>query len=122
MQLSVARLYAHIPRIFLCSLKWYKSSRAVHAFKSVLQPWDLKFRQEFEAIASEAQQIRRLTDVAMKVEIRDTREEVVQGTKHMGMIRQELQVLRQENQKLQTLFQVRFDSVEGAMTCKSLAI
>jgi len=82
MQTSVARLYAHILNFFLSSLKWYRDNCAVHALKSIFQPWDLNFRHEYEAIGAEAQQIGRLADVALKSEMRDTRLEVVQGTRH----------------------------------------
>ncbi|KAF2103667.1 hypothetical protein NA57DRAFT_8357, partial [Rhizodiscina lignyota] len=79
MQTSVARLYAHILIFFVSALKWYKDSRLVHAIKSILQPWDMKFRTQYEAIAAETQQVRRLAEVALNVEVRDTRLEVLQG-------------------------------------------
>jgi hypothetical protein len=118
MQTSVARLYAHILKFFLSSLKWYKDSCAVHAFKSIFQPWDLKFRHEYEAIAAEAQQIRRLADVALKAEVRDTRLEVVQGTRHWELVRQEMNELRMDNQQLAALFQAKFGTIEDLMSCK----
>jgi len=86
--------------------------------KSVLQPWDLKFRTEYEAIASEAQHIRRLADVAMKAEVRDTRTEVGQSTIHLEIIRKELDGLRKENAKLQDMVQSQFEDMERSMVCK----
>lgn len=118
MQNSVARLYAHILEFFLSSLKWYRDSRAMHALKSIFQPWDLKFRPEYEAIAEEARQIRRLADVALKAEVRDTRLEVVQGTRHWEAVRQEMGELRAENQRLASLFQSRFGMMEDSMHCE----
>jgi hypothetical protein len=118
MQLSVARLFAHILNFFVSALKWYKDSRAMHVLKSVLQPWDLKFRNEYEAIASEAQNIRRLADVAMKAEVRDTRTEVGQGTMHLELMRKEMDNLRKENAKLQDLVRSRFEGMERSMVCK----
>jgi len=118
MQTSVARLYAHILNFFLSSLKWYKDNRAVHALKSIFQPWDLKFRPEYEAIAAEAQQIRRLADVAMKAEVRDTRLEVVQGTRHWELVKQEMNDLKVENQRLVNLFQAKFGMLEDSMLRK----
>ena len=118
MQLALARLYAHILKFFISSLKWYKDSRAVHALKSIFQPWDLKFRPEHEAIAAESQQIKNLADVALKAEVRDTRLEVVQGTMHWQSIRQELSHLRSENQRLAALFQDKLGSMEESMLCK----
>ncbi|KAL9063201.1 MAG: hypothetical protein Q9157_008355, partial [Trypethelium eluteriae] len=76
MQDSVARLYAQILHFLLSALKWYHDSRTVHALKSLFQPWDLKFRPEYEAVAAAAQQVGRLADVALKAEVRDTRLEV----------------------------------------------
>lgn len=90
MQISVARLYADILNFLLSSLKWYKDSRAVHALKSIFQPWDLKFRHEYEAIAAESQEIERLADVGLKAEMRNTRLEVVQGTRHLELARQHM--------------------------------
>jgi len=121
MQTSVARLFAHILNFFVNSLKWYKDSRAVHALKSLLQPWDLKFRQDYEAIASEAQHIRRLADVAMRAEVRSTRLEVEQGTRHLELVKQEINKLRIENQKLQDFFKSRFDNMEISMLGKCSA-
>lgn len=100
MQTAVARLYAYILNFFISSLKWYKDSRSVHALKAIFQPWDLKFRLEYEAIAAEAQQIRRLADVALKAEVRDTRLEVAEGTRHWELVRQEIEQLRAENQRM----------------------
>ncbi len=121
MQTSVARLYAHILNFFLSSLKWYKDNRAVHALKSIFQPWDLKFRHEYEAIAAETQQIRRLADVAMKAEVRDTRLEVVQGTRHWELVKQEMNDLKVENQRLTSLFQAKFGMLEDSMLRKWVA-
>lgn len=118
MQNSVARLYAHILNFFLSSLKWYKDGRAMHALKSICQPWDLKFRPEYEAIACEAQQIRRLADIAMKAEVRDTRLGVEQGTRHWELVKQEISALKLENQKLKSLFQSRLDMMENSMICE----
>ncbi|KAF2654727.1 hypothetical protein K491DRAFT_631344, partial [Lophiostoma macrostomum CBS 122681] len=121
MQTSVARLYAHILSLFLSALKWYKDSRAVHAFKSIFQPWDLKFRQEYEAIASETQQICRLADVAMKAEVRDTRLEVAQATRYFEHVRREINELKVENQRLQRLCQSRFDMIENSLQfCRTM--
>lgn len=119
MQTCVARLYSHIMNFFLSSLKWYEDSRATHAIKSIFQPWDLKFRPEYEAIAAEALQIRRLADVAMKAELRDTRLEVQQGTRHWELVQQEMSELRMENQRLNSYLQATFKSLENSMLCKS---
>ena len=118
MQYSVARLYAHILNYFLSALKWYKDNRALHAVKSIFQPWDLKLRPEYEAIVSESQQIRQLTDVALKAEVRDTRLEVAQGTKHWVRVVQQMEELRTENQRLAHLFQTKFGMMESSMLCK----
>lgn len=118
MQTSVARLYAHILKFFLSSLNWYKDNRAVHALKSIFQPWELKFRHEYEAIAAEAQQIGRLADLAMKAEVRDTRLEVVQSTRHWELVTQEMNELRMENQRLASLFQAKFGMMEDSMLCE----
>ncbi|KAL8741988.1 MAG: hypothetical protein Q9190_005469 [Brigantiaea leucoxantha] len=117
MQYSVARLYAHILNYFLSALKWYNDNRALHAVKSIFQPWDLKLRPEYEAIVSESQQIRQLTDVAMKAEVRDTRLEVAQGTKHWERVMQQMEELRTENQRLARLFQTKFGMMESSMLC-----
>ena len=118
MQASVARLYAHILRFFLSSLKWYKDSRAGHAVKSIFQPWDLKFRPEYEAIAAESQQIGQLADAALKAEVRDTRLEVVQGTRHLLLVRQEMNELKVENQRLASLFEAKFGMMEDSIVCE----
>ena len=115
MQYSVARLYAHILNFFLSSLKWYKDSRATHAVKSIFQPWDLKFRPEYEAIATESRQIRQLADVALKAEVRDTRLEVVQGTKHWEWVVRQMDELKEENKRLAYLFQTKFETMESSM-------
>lgn len=118
MQYSVARLYAHILSFFLSSLKWYKDNRALHAVKSIFQPWDLKFRPEYEAIATESQQIRQLADVALKAEVRDTRLEVVQATKHWERVVRQMDEFRRDNQRLTDLFQTKFGMMESSMLCK----
>jgi hypothetical protein len=122
MQLSVARLYTHILNFFLSSLKWYEDNRAVHAIKAIFQPWELRFKNEFEAIAAESQQIRQLADVAMKAEVRDTRLEVVQGnvqgSRHWELVREEMRELRGENARLASLLQSKFGSIESSMVCE----
>lgn len=118
MQTSVARLFAHILNFFLSALKWYKDSRALHALKSIFQPWDLKFRHDYEAIAAEAQQIVRMADMGLKAEVRDTRLEVVQGTRHWELVRQEMNELKVENQRLASLFQAKFGMMEDSMHCE----
>ena len=90
----------------------------MHALKSISKPWDLKFRHEYEAIAAEAQQIGRLADVALKAEVRDTRLEVVQGTRHWELVRQEMNELRVENQRLAKFFQAKFGMMEDSMLCE----
>ncbi|KAI4162118.1 MAG: hypothetical protein LQ342_004288 [Letrouitia transgressa] len=120
MQYSVARLYAHILSFFLSSLKWYKDNRALHAVKSIFQPWDLKFRPEYEAIATESQQIRQLADVALKAEVRDTRLEVVQATKHWERVVRQMDEFRRDNQRLTDLFQTKFGMMESSMLSAQL--
>ena len=122
MQTSIARLYAHILKFFLSSLKWYRNIRAVHALESIFQPWDLKFRQEYEAIAAESKQIRQLADVALKAEVRDTRLEVVQGRKYWELVRQDMNELKLENQRLASLFQAKFGTMEDSMLCEWIAL
>ena len=90
----------------------------MHALKSIFQPWDLKFRREYEAIEAEAQQIRRLADIALKAEVRSTRLEVVEGTRHWELVRQEMDELRIENQRLASLFQAKFGTMEDSMLCE----
>ena len=90
----------------------------MHALKSVFQPWDLKFRHEYEAIAASAKQIRRLADVALKAEVRDTRLEVVQGMKHWEWLRQEMGDLRVENRQMASLLQTKFGIMEDSMYCE----
>ncbi|PVH93721.1 hypothetical protein DM02DRAFT_732948 [Periconia macrospinosa] len=116
MQVSVARLYAYILNFFVSALRWYKDSRAMHALKSIFQPWDLKFKEQYEAIASEAKQVRRLADIALKAELRDTRLDVREGTKQMEMVRREVCELRAQNQQLQDLFVSRFGMMENSMS------
>lgn len=118
MQTAVARLYAQILNFMVSSLKWYTDSRAMHAIKSIFQPWDLKFRPEYEAIATEARQIRQLADVALKAEVRDTRLEVTQGTRHWELVGQEIRELRAENQRLTDLFQAKFARMEDSVHCE----
>jgi hypothetical protein len=118
MQICVARLYAHILNFFISALRWYKDSRAMHALKSIFQPWDLKFKEQYEAIASEAKQVRRLADVALKAELRDTRLGVNEGTKQMEIVKREMFELRAQNQKLQDLFLARFGVMENSMMSK----
>lgn len=115
MQISVARLYAHILSFFVSALTWYKDNRAMHALKSIFQPWDLKFREQYEAIASEAKQVRRLADVALRAELRDTRLDVNKGTNQMELVRKEVCKLRAQNQELQDLFVARFGVMETSM-------
>ena len=122
MQISLARLYTHILDFFVSALEWYNDSRAAHALKSIFQPWDLKFRAKYEAIAAEAKQIQRLADVALKAELRDTRLEVMQGTRHWQSVRQELSELKLENQQLASLFQARFGVMEDSIVRKWLRI
>ena len=118
MQTSVARLYAHVLNFFLSSLKWYKDNAAVHAIKSIFQPWDLKFRHEYDAIAAESKQIRRLADVAMKAEVRDTRLEVVQSSKQWDSMRQAVNDLKDENKQLTELLNSRFADMKSSMFCE----
>ena len=65
----------------LSSLKWYEDNDAVHAIGFIFQRLDLKFRHRYEAITAE---VGRLTDVDLRAEVRDTRLEVVQSTRHKG--------------------------------------
>jgi hypothetical protein len=118
MQTSLARLYAHIMVFFISALKRYKDSSLVHAIKSILQPWELAFRSQYEAIAAEAEQIRRFADVSLKVEVRDTRLEVIQGTKNWEMVRKEMNELKIENRLLVGLFEKKFGAIEDSMTGK----
>ncbi|KAL9046325.1 MAG: hypothetical protein Q9214_000813 [Letrouitia sp. 1 TL-2023] len=117
MQTCVARLYAHVLNFFLSSLKWYKDSRASHVLKSIFQPWDVKFRHEYEAIAAEAQQIGRLADVGLKAEVRDTRLEIAQGTRRWESVRQEMNDLKAENRRLATMFTTHFGAMENSILC-----
>lgn len=118
MQTCVAQLYAHILNFFLSSLKWYHDSRAVHALKSIFQPWDLKFRPEYDVILAEAQLIGQLAEVALKAEMRDTRLQVEQGTRHLELVRQEMNGLRADNLRLANFFQAKFGIMEDSMFCE----
>ena len=90
----------------------------MHAVKSIFQPWDLKLRPEYEAIATESQQIRQLADVALKAEVRDTRLEVMQTTKHWQHMVQQMDELKGENRRLTHLFRTKFEMMESSMLCK----
>jgi hypothetical protein len=54
----------------------------------------------------------------MKAELRDTRLEVQQGTRHWELVQQEMSELRMENQRLNSYLQSTFQSLESAMLCK----
>lgn len=118
MQESVARLYAYILQFFLDALTWYRNRRAVHAIKAIFQPWDLSFRKHFEAIAAESLQIGRLADTAAKAELRDTRLQVMQGARHCEDAKLEIQRLRQDNERLASIFEARIGYVDNFMHSK----
>jgi hypothetical protein len=67
---------------------------------------------------AESQQVGRLADVALKAEVRDTRLQVVQGTRHWELVRQEMNELKMENQQLAQLFETKFGMVEKSISCK----
>lgn len=90
----------------------------MHAVKAIFQPWDLKFQPEYEAIATESQQIGQLADMALKAEVRDTRLEVLQGTKHWEQVVQQMDELKGENQRLAHLLQAKFGMMESSMLRK----
>ncbi|KAL9579550.1 MAG: hypothetical protein Q9212_005050 [Teloschistes hypoglaucus] len=93
MQTAVARLYACILKFFLSALQWYRDSRAAHAFKAIFQPWDIRFRGEYEAVAATAQQVGRLADVALKAEVRDIMSEVLRGREDLESVKREMSEL-----------------------------
>ena len=86
--------------------------------KSIFQPWDLRFRTEYEAIAAESQQVRELADATLKAE--DTRLEVMQGTKHWEQVVRQISDLRAENQGLADLFSAKLGMMESSMFCMSM--
>ncbi|KAL8704451.1 MAG: hypothetical protein Q9225_008088, partial [Loekoesia sp. 1 TL-2023] len=119
MQIAVARLYACILRFFLSALQWYNDSRATHVLKSIFQPWDIRFRGEYEAVATAGEKVGRLADVALKAEVRDTRLEVVRGRGDWEMVKREMSELRDENRRLQGLLKESIQGMEASTLCES---
>lgn len=88
----------------------------MHAIKSIVQPWALGFCETYENIAAEAEQVKRLADVATKVELRHTREEVVQGNKILELMQGEIAALRKENQQLQAIMVMKIVDMQESIT------
>ena len=121
MQIAVARLYALVLSFFISALKWYHSSRAMHALKSILQPWELTFQHMCDAIGEAAENVRQLADAALKAEVRDTRVGMDEGRKEWEGLRREMGALRQENEMLTQIVRAGFSRVEESMSSKSIA-
>ncbi|KAL8638873.1 MAG: hypothetical protein Q9228_004011, partial [Teloschistes exilis] len=81
---------------------WYRDSRPAHAFKSIFQPWDIRFRGEYEAVAATAQQVGRLADVALKAEVRDIMSEVMRGRVDLKSVSRKISELQKENQRMES--------------------
>ncbi|KAL9052648.1 MAG: hypothetical protein Q9162_005275 [Coniocarpon cinnabarinum] len=74
-----------------------------------------ELRHECETIDGESQRIQRLADVALKAEVRNTRLEVVNGTGHWKLVRQEVIDLKLENQRLKVFLEAKFEMVQDTM-------
>ena len=122
MQAAVAQLYVHVLTFLQAALKWYRDSRLVHAVKSVFQPWDLTFRDQYEAIAAASKRIRQMTDVASKAELRDTHLEVLQGKQYWTDAKTEVALLRLENQHLMDMLKTQFNDFNDKLQCKLSSI
>lgn len=75
---TVAKIYALIVRFLLESAKFYKASRLQHSFDSVFRPWKLRFQETYDDIAAQAAQLRQLSNLAAKAELRDIHLELIE--------------------------------------------
>ncbi|KAL8770710.1 MAG: hypothetical protein Q9194_005097 [Teloschistes cf. exilis] len=95
---------------------WYRDSRPAHAFKSIFQPWDIRFRGEYEAVATTAQQVGRLADVALKAEVRDIMSEVMRGRVDLKSVSRKISELQKENQRMERLILCSYQEIRLDLT------
>lgn len=77
----VAKIYALILRFLVESIKFYTASRLQHSFDSIFRPWKLRFQEIYDEIAQHATQLKDLSSLAAKAELRDVRLDLVESRK-----------------------------------------
>jgi hypothetical protein len=71
MRNAVSQLYASILHFFLQALSWYKKSRIRRAFSSLVNPFDLEYKDTVEQIHSLTSVIRHIATAESHSEVRD---------------------------------------------------
>jgi hypothetical protein len=67
---AVSQLYAHILRFFLQALRWYNNSRIRRALFSLLNPYELEYKDTVEQIHSLTSIIRHIATAESHSEVR----------------------------------------------------
>lgn len=71
MRRAVSQLYIHIFRFFIQALRWYNKSRVRRAFSSLLNPYELEYKDTVEQICSLTSLIRHVATAESQSEVRD---------------------------------------------------
>jgi hypothetical protein len=77
----VARIYSLILRFLVDSIKFYKASRLPHSLDSISRPWKLRFQDTYDDVALHAAQLKDLSSLAAKAELRDVHPDLVESCK-----------------------------------------
>ncbi|MCJ1394412.1 hypothetical protein MMC18_007290 [Xylographa bjoerkii] len=105
MQATLARLYAHILRFMQQALLWYRQSKLMHSVSAIVRPWAITYKEQLEAVTEASVRLDKLSDMASKAELRDTRLEVIGARKDWLDAKSELKVLQEDNRRLADMIQ-----------------
>lgn len=74
---AVSQLHVHILRFFLQALRWYNKSRVRRALSSLLNPFELEYRDIIEQIHSLTSVIRNIAMAESQSEVRGMNTELI---------------------------------------------
>jgi hypothetical protein len=71
MQEAVSMVYAKIIEFSLKAVKWYKKNKLMHSISSIINPFNLAFKDVIDEISERSRKVDELASAAAKAEIRD---------------------------------------------------
>ena len=118
MQATLARLYAHILRFLQQAMLWYRQGKLMHTVSAIVRPWVITYKEQLEAVTEASMCLDKLSDMATKAELRDTRLEVIEARKDWLDAKSELKVLQDDNRRLADLIQNGIGRLDQTIMCR----
>jgi len=92
-------------RFLLESVKFYKASRLQHSLDSVFRPWKLRFQDTYDDIALHTSQLKDLSSLAAKAELRDVHLGLVESHRNLEVVNAQIMHMKGAQSSMKALIE-----------------